>query len=506
MAGLALPVRTTLIAIGALLATEVARSGVAAPAAAQSATASAQDAAAEATDPLQVFARFKSAIEANDLATAGERARQLVDLTETRYGKDARELVNPLTNLGTVHFRLGEFAAAEANYQRAVGLIEGQLSGADRLLIRPLQGLGETWLATGRQAEAIAVLRRAVDLSRNLDGLYNADQLDSVDALIEAYTALGLNTEAEREHQYAFRIAETSYGKRDLRLVEPLDRYARWFESVGRYATARGLHARALQLAEELSADKPVVGVPALRGLARTWLLEAIYGPEVEAQATFEVNDAGDPFGSGANQSRINNEGLRALTYAAGLIQRSKPLDARLLGETYAQIGDWHLVTGSLGRAGAAYAESWKALDTAGPEARALLEAPRMLVYRGPSTSASRMRVDDPDQYAIRDVELRLTVGADGKVDDAAVASSNAPENSTRAALLAARKARYAPRITNGEPVATEGVVLRERLLVRIQRETPASPGAEPAGEKPAAQQPAAPTQPEPREPVSNPG
>lgn len=469
MAGLTLPLRAalTVIALGgfpsALLAADTAPS-----------------------EPLQIFARFKSALEANDLATAGQRAEELVAITEAQRGKDSRELVNPLTNLGTVQFRRGNFAAAEANYQRAIALIEGQVSGADRLLIRPLQGLGETWLASNRPADAATALKRAVDLSRNLDGLYNADQLDAVDALIEAYEKMGAKAEAEREHQYAFRIAETNFGKRDLRLVEPLDRYARFFESVGRYATARGLHARALQLAEELSAAKPVVGVPALRGLARTWLLEAIYGPEVEAQPAFELNDGGDPFVNNANQARLNSEGLRALSFALDVVNRSKPVDLRQLGELHAQIGDWYLISGNLGRAYASYGDSWKALSNAAvatgtPQLRALLESPRVLVYRAPSASASRMRVQNSDDYAVKDVEMRLKVGKDGKVLDVVVANTAAPENSTKAAMLAARKTRFAPRIVDGEPAETEGVVLREQLMVRIQRSPQASSSDPPA-------------------------
>ena len=469
MAGLTLPLRAalTVIALGvfpsALLAADTAPS-----------------------EPLQIFARFKSALEANDLATAGQRAEELVAITEAQRGKDSRELVNPLTNLGTVQFRRGNFAAAEANYQRAIALIEGQVSGADRLLIRPLQGLGETWLASNRPADAATALKRAVDLSRNLDGLYNADQLDAVDALIEAYEKMGAKAEAEREHQYAFRIAETNFGKRDLRLVEPLDRHARFFESVGRYATARGLHARALQLAEELSAEKPIVGVPALRGLARTWLLEAIYGPEVEAQPAFELNDGGDPFVNNANQARLNAEGLRALSFALDVVNRSKPVDLRQLGELHAQIGDWYLISGNLGRAYASYGDSWKALSNAAvatgtPQLRALLESPRVLVYRAPSASASRMRVQNSDDYAVKDVEMRLKVGKDGKVLDVVVANTAAPENSTKAAMLAARKTRFAPRIVDGEPAETEGVVLREQLMVRIQRSPQASSSDPPA-------------------------
>jgi len=469
MAGISLPLRAalTVIALGSCPSALLA-------------------AGAAPSEPLQIFARFKSALEANDLATAGQRAQELVTVTEAQHGKDSRELVNPLTNLGTVQFRRGNFAEAEANYQRAVALIEGQVSGADRLLIRPLQGLGETWLATNRPADAATALKRAVDLSRNLDGLYNAEQLDAVDALIEAYENMGAKAEAEREHQYAFRIAETSFGKRDLRLVEPLDRYARFYESLGRYATARGLHARALQLAEELSADKPVIGVPALRGLSRTWLLEAIYGPEVEAQPAFELNDGGDPFVSNANQTRLNSEGLRALSFAVDVVNRSKPVDLRQLGELHAQIGDWHLVSGNLGRAYASYADCWKALSSAAtasgtPQLRTLLESPRLLVYRAPSAAVSRMRAQNPDEYAIKDVEMRLKVGKDGKVLDVAVANTAAPENSTKAAVLAARKTRFAPRIVDGEPAETEGVVLREQLMIRIQRSPPASSSDPPA-------------------------
>lgn len=477
MAGVPLSVRTTLTALIAALV----------------AAGSPQQASSSTEEPLQIFARFKSALDANDLSSAELRARELVAVTETRHGSSGRELVNPLTNLGTVHFRRGEFTLAEAAYQRAIGLIDGQLSGADRLLIRPLEGLGETWLAMGRPAEAAVVLKRAVDLSRNLDGLYNPAQLDAVDALIEAYVAAGLSTDAEREHQNAFRIAETSFGKRDLRLIEPLDRYARWFESVGRYATARGLHARALQLAEELSKDKPLVGVPGLRGLARTWLLEAIYGPEIEAQPGFEISENNDPFIVGNNQARLNSEGVRALSLAIDIIRRSSPLEQKLLGETLAQLGDWHLVSSNASRANSAYAESWKALLAAGPSATDTLATPRVLIYRAPSSSISRLRPANPNEYAIRDIDMRLTVNREGKVTDVSVVGSTAPENSTRAAVLAARKARFAPRIVEGEPAETTGVVLRERMLVRIQAEKSAAPQAAPAPTAPAA--PGPPTQ-----------
>ncbi|MGA0799259.1 MAG: tetratricopeptide repeat protein [Steroidobacteraceae bacterium] len=418
----------------------------------------------------ELYLRFKSAFEAGDWASAEERATALVNLIESSENVTPRELVNPLTNLGTVAFRRGNIDTAIEHYQRAIKLIDGEMAGADSLLIRPLHGLGESLLAKGLSGEAAIPLKRAVDLSRNVDGLFNQNQIDIVDALIEAYVATGQLTDAEREHQYAFRIAETAFGKNDLRLLEPLDRYARWFESIGRYSTARGLHSSALQMAERQSADKPIVGVAALRGLARTWLLEGIYGPEVEPETAIrEANEASGPFLSSAGAGRLNADGERALKFALNIISETKPRDSQLFAETLVQFGDWYLIAGSTQRAHANYLEAEKVLaeirDSAGTVR--LLDNPRLLVYRAPAASITRLKPEDPTQYSLHDIEFALDVGPDGKVVDAKVISSTAPEATTRAALLAARKARYGPRVAGNEVVAASGITLREKVWVR---------------------------------------
>jgi len=382
----------------------------------------------------ELYLRFKSAFEAGDWASAEERAAALVRLIESSGKDSARELVNPLTNLGTVAFRRSNFDVAIEHYNRAIQLIDGERAGADSLLIRPLHGLGESLLAKGMAGEAVIHLKRAVDVSRNVDGLFNPAQIDIVDALIEAYVATGQLTDAEREHQYAFRIAETTFGKNDLRLLEPLDRYARWFESIGRYTTARGLHD----------------------------------GPEVEPETPVrEANEASGPFLSAAGAGRLNADGERALRFALEIVADSKPRDDRLYADTLVQFGDWYLISGSTQRAQANYLEAAKVLSAAGAGAERLLENPRLLVYRAPAASSSRFKPDDPTQHALHDIEFALDVGTDGKVMDAKVVSSTAPEATTRAALIAARKARYGPRVSGTEVVATTSVPLREKVWVK---------------------------------------
>lgn len=448
----------------------------------------------------EVFKEFRVAFDAGRFTDALPVARRLVELTEQQYGADDRQLVNPLTNLGTVQYRLGDYPAAEASYLRAVRLIEGKLAGADRMLMRPLTGLGETYLATKQYAEAATALKRAVDLSRNLDGLFNPEQLDILDPLIECYVALDRLPDAEKENQYAFRVAESAYGRNDLRMLEPLDRLARWNEFVGRYGTARGLHARALMIAENASGRGTVQSVAALRGLARTYYNEFIYGPEETEQPPdpFQVNTPQPQIGQ--QEGRLNPDGERALRFALEALAKAEPVDRRARGETLVELGDWYLIGGATAKASEAYREGWKELVAAGNDAVALLQAPRRLAYRPPSASIARARPNDPENYEERFVEARFRVGVDGKVADVTTAESSAPPSVEKSTLMAVRKARYAPRLENGEPVPTDGVLLRERVLVRATQAPAAtsSPGPAPAPAPAPASPPGASSAPDP--------
>ena len=427
-------------------------------------------AAQPADDRIAAHARLREALTAGRLDEAAAHAATVVSLTEARFGAASRELVNPLTNAGTVALRRGDLAAAEAAYKRAVALIDGKVAGADRELMRPLTGLGETWLAAGRPADAVVALKRAVDLSRNLDGLYNLAQLDIVDPLIEGYTAIGAVAEADREHQFAFRVAESAYGKDDPRLLDPLDRLARWHESQLRYGTARGLHARALQIAEKGAKTTPVAGVPALRGLSRTWMGEALYGPEVpDTGAPDMTTGDNELFNTVQGGGRLNPDGERVLRFALDALRSSQPVDQATLGETLAQYGDWQLLAGSLGKAATAYAEAWKALVAAGTGKKALLEEPRLLFYRPPS-AAARMPSSDASQFVARDIELRLRVGRDGKVLEARLPDGAEPDAVQRSVMFAARKARYAPRVEAGVPTETEDLPFRERMWLKAPK------------------------------------
>ncbi len=500
----ALPVRAPLrpaarAALAALVLVLVAtRAAAAAPPAAAASPASAPaatapaaagPAAAAAPTPggiddaprIVIYKDFRSFFDAGNYAAALPLAEKLVAATETQYGSESRELVNPLANLGTVQYRLGNHAAAEAAYLRSIKVIEGRLPGADRALLRPLQGLGETYLASSQPAAAAAALKRAVEISRNLDGLFNPDQLDLLDGLIEAHIALNQLPDAEKESQYAFRVAESSFGRSDLRMLEPLDRLGRWYEFVGRYTTARGFHARALQICETAAPEQKVRRVPALRGLARTYYLEFLFGPE-ESDTTAHP----DPFDQMSmlqpprDTGHLNAEGERALRFALEILSKAEPVDRKARGDTLVELGDWYLIAGSLPKANEAWRTGWQDLNAAGGDAAALLRAPRRLAYRPSPSSTLRARPDDPENFDERFVEIRLDVQKDGKVQNVATAATDAPSAIERQVVGAVKRARYAPRIEDGQAVDTVGVTFREQVLVK-KSATPAAAPAKPA-------------------------
>src|SRR5690606_36318688 len=96
-----------------------------------------------------------------------------------------------------------------------------------------------------------------------------------------------------------------------------------------------------------------------------------------------------------------------------------------------------------------------------------LVEAPRQLRYKPPSASITRFTGGDVDSYDEFVVEAKFTVKANGRTAEIVTSSATASKDHQEGVAAAVRKALYAPRLENGEPVETTGVTLIERLLVK---------------------------------------
>jgi tetratricopeptide (TPR) repeat protein len=419
---------------------------------------------------VEIYHQFRTAFDAHRFQEALPLAQKLVTITEEQYGANDRALVNPLANLGTTQYRLGDYAAAEQTYLRGIKIVEDGGAGADRLLLQPLHGLGATYFARKEYDEASVILKRALDLSRNLDGLFNPQQMQILEPLISSLVELERHEEADREFQYSVRVAENAYGKGDVRLLRPLDRYAHWTERMGRYTTARALYARALTIAEQVGGPTSMLTVDPLTGIARTYRLEFVNGPEQGADPVIDPLQPGsDLFPSALPTARLNPEGEHALALAIRTIEKTPPLDHARRADTLVELGDWYMCTGAQPRALDAYRAAWKDFASAGSTAP--LAAPRQLSYHPPSSSVTRSRLS-ADNIEEHFVETRFTVTKDGKVTDVAAISSDAPESQQKKVVAAVKRARYAPRFEAGEPVETTGVTLRERIVAKRSKDS----------------------------------
>ncbi len=421
-------------------------------------------------DRVAVYREFRTAFDAHHYPEALPFAEKLVALTEEQYSSKDRALVNPLCNLATTHYRMGDYKGAEDSYLRSVKIAADTGGNTDRLLLRPLQGLGATYYATKQYDDASTTLQRALDLSRNLDGLLNPAQMPILEPLIGSLVNLERHSEADREFQYAVRIAESAWGSSDSRIMRPLDHYAHWLEHMGRYPSARAQYARELTVAEGAGTRAARLVIEPLLGIARTYRLEATNGTE-EPSGQYV-----DPFaqGFGVTSDRgprgLNPDGEKALLLALQTIDRMHPVDHRLRGTALMELADWYLCADQTEKSLARYREAWKEFQQTG--STATLDAPRQLAYRSPASSITRSALAERSNADEHSVQATFTVTRDGHTTNVTTNSNDASTAQQRLVLIALKHARYAPRLVNGEPVDTEGVTLTEKLLSKKPRQS----------------------------------
>jgi len=414
-------------------------------------------------DRIAVYKEFRAQYDAKKYAEAQPLAERLVELTEAQYGSEELPLTNPLTNLATIHYKLGHYALAIENYQRTLRILQAKSTIADKQQIRPLHGLGVSFMGAKDPESAVVALKRAADLSRNTDGLFNINQVEFIDALIDAYEASGRYAEAEKESLYAMRVEEAAYGRSSIKLLDRLEKLARWYEAARRYTSERYTYERSLAILAKAAPENDLRRVPALRGIARSYRLEAFYGVEgADTGATFNSGNAGAPVYSDGTQQR---RGEAALNTAIAVIDANQPANEQLRGEVLTDLGDWYLISNAMRRAYDSYANAWKAFASVSNTRP--LESPRILAYRPSISSVDRSQLD-PAEAVLKTVELHFKVDRDGRIDEVTSPTTDVPENIVRNSAASMKRSRYAPRIENGIAVPTENVVFIERVLVKV--------------------------------------
>ena len=222
--------------------------------------------------------------------------------------------------------------------------IEAEHGSVSALAITPLMNLGGLYIEQDRCTDAIAVLTQGLKLSRALDGLFNLQQMELVEPLMECYLALDLVGDFEREQRYSQLVSDTNFGKSDLRALATLQRIGRWYEQAGWYISAREIYTRTVELTRRTGGDMSRLGVAPLRNLARTFQLEYRYGLDAidsEAKRGSLLRSRAYLQNGKIIPDRLGEDSLKR---AVALLRGQPETDRGELVETLLELGDWYQV------------------------------------------------------------------------------------------------------------------------------------------------------------------
>jgi TonB family protein len=446
----------------------------------------------------EAYAEFKRLFDAGDHAAAVAIGQQVVVLTEKEETQGTETLQVALMNLGLAQQLSGDYAGAEASYLRAIALIEAAGRIASPRLARAQAGLATAYYSARRYDLAAAALDRAVVLSRRSDGLFNEDQLPLLARQADSLTQLGQLDQALQARRYALRLVERKHGQRSLRYAQELESLGRWYSVVAAYEASRTTLLRALNTVEALEGPgsiKLVGPLTALADNAQRWMFD----PAARAQAAGEEerrtmfhDSSAMPGLPGLSPSTISTEGLRWLERAATLASAGPDSSPQLVAAVRTQLGDWYQSRLELERALPHYRQAWHAATQAAPSGgRPLQEqifgAPVLLQY-GPVDGWDRYAQRPPAQVERRHVELELTVDAQGRVQDVKVVVDAGDARFAARTVETIEAARYRPRFSSGEPIATTGVRFLQPVFVLLD-EAAGQPTPSPVPEPAAASQ-----------------
>ena len=177
-------------------------------------------------------------------------AQEALTAEEERYGRSHLYVAIGLSNLASLHRRLGRYAQAEPLYERALAIDEAALGPEHPDTATSLNNLAGLYHDQGRYAEAEPLYQRALAISEAALGPEHPDTAMSLNNLASLYHAQGRYSDAEPLLQRALAVNEAALGPEHPNVANSLSNLASLYRDQGRHADAEPLYQRALAIAE----------------------------------------------------------------------------------------------------------------------------------------------------------------------------------------------------------------------------------------------------------------
>ena len=165
-------------------------------------------------------------------------ASEILNITQEMYGPKSQNLINPLNNLASSYFMIGDFDQAIKLFLECIALIESK-NNISSQLVSPLVALGLALNKSEQYNEAVEIFKRALHVNWVNNGFYNLEQIDIHDSLTESFIGLKNLEEANHHQNFQLGIYNNHFGKDSIKVDESLVKLAKWYRRSGQVLSER---------------------------------------------------------------------------------------------------------------------------------------------------------------------------------------------------------------------------------------------------------------------------
>ena len=369
-------------------------------------------------------------------------ASEILNITQEIYGPESQSLVNPLNNLASSYFMIGDFEQAIKIFLECIALIESNnIISSD--LVSPLVALGLAFNKSEQYNEAVETFKRALHVNWVNNGFYNLEQIDIHDSLTESFIGLKNLEEANHHQNFQLGIYNNHFGKDSIKVDESLVKLAKWYNRSGQVLSERLVFEELLgrQSNRENQESKKLINT--LQGISYSHRREGI-----------SMYDSVSP-----------------LKKALDLFVENQNQDLRLKLEILIDLGDTYTSYGRVSSANRAYQDCWQLIEedsTLKPEIEERFSKPvRVRSIFIPERYPIDRPIDKNKVYEQGFLTVRFDVETTGKTSKVVIIESDPSELLDREALSAMKKTIYRPAYIDAKAQRSEGLTTRHEFSYR---------------------------------------
>ena len=368
-------------------------------------------------------------------------ASEILNITQKIYGPESPNLINPLNNLASSYFMVGDFEQAIKLFFACIALIESK-NNISPELISPLVALGLAFNKSEQYNKAVEIFKKALHINWVNSGFYNLEQVNIHDSLTESFIGLKNLEEANHHQSFQLGIYNNHFGKDSIKVDESLEKLAKWYKRSGQILSAR------LVLEELL--DRQVNRDQTSKELIKT-LQNISFSHRREGISMYDS--------------------VNPLKKALNLFAEHQNQDLRLKLEILLDLGDTYTSYGRVSSAVKAYQDCWQLIEedsTLRPEIEERFSQPvRVRSIFIPKRYPLNQPIENKQDYKQGFLTVRFDVEITGKTNKVSIIESDPSELLDRVALSAIKSTIYRPTYIDAEAQRSEGLTIRHEFTYR---------------------------------------